>query len=116
MRLIVIHNGETDSESRIYDTGDEKWPFEIHTPRGNWKVSDYPPALCVAHVAGKGVPRKPIAFRDVGVTTHGMPVTKCHECGATTENPYDIDSILCEDCTALQPSGPHYGPPEHIPA
>ena len=116
MRLIAIHNGETDSESRIYETGNEKWPFEVHTPRGNWRVSDLPPALYVANVAGKGVPRKPIAFRDVGITTHGMPVTKCPECGTTTENPHAIDSPLCERCTDEQGRPTHYGPPEHIPA
>lgn len=66
MRLISIHNGDTDSESRIYETGDDKWPFHVETPRGHWKCSDLPPALYVANKAGKDVPRQPTVFVNSG--------------------------------------------------
>lgn len=41
---------------------------------------------------------------------------ECSECGAETPNPYGLDFKLCARCAELQPAGPHYGPPEHIPA
>ncbi len=73
MRLRTIYNGGTDSESRIYETGDDDWPFHVETPRGAWKCSDLPPALMVANRAGKDIPRKPIVFHDIGTKTAGIP-------------------------------------------
>ena len=74
MKCTTVINGGTPEESRIFDTGDADWPFEIRTPRGNWRTTDLPPALYVANVAGRGVPRRPIVFRDGPIHTYGQPV------------------------------------------
>ena len=52
VRCIHVQNGSTEVECRVYQIGDErtdKWPYEVKTPRGNWKASDSFGAMAVVH-------------------------------------------------------------------
>ena len=52
MRCVHVQNGGTEVECRVYQIGDErtdKWPFEVKTPRGKWKASDFFGAMAVVH-------------------------------------------------------------------
>ena len=46
-KLVHIQNGGTDVECRTYATGDEEWPFEIESPRGDWKARDMFGAMAI---------------------------------------------------------------------
>ena len=48
-KLVHIQNGDTDVECRTYETGDREWPYEVETPRGDWKARDLFGAMAIAH-------------------------------------------------------------------
>jgi len=73
-RVTAIHNGGTADESNVLETGDPTWPFAVRTPRGNWRCSDLLPALYVANVAGRGVPRRPVVLHDGPARSNGQPI------------------------------------------